>query len=129
MTLADLLVSSGLASLRGPRPEPDPRVGGVVEDSRDVQAGSVFVVVRGTQADGAGLVADAGARGAVAVVSEGPRPAALPASIAWVEVGDARCAVARLAAAIHGHPGRALTLSAVTGTKGKTTTSWLVAAV
>ena len=99
----------------------DPPVRAVTEDSREAVPGSLFVAVRGRR-DGHEFAAGALARGAVAVVAE--RPLELDAPV--VVVSDTRVALAMLAAAIHGWPARRLRLIGVTGTDGKTTTSWLL---
>ena len=103
-------------------------IDGVQYDSRRVTTGDAFVAMRGGTVDGNRFVAGALARGAVAVLTDSPeiygqlaresRPAAL------VEHG--RRALSEASAAIFGHPERALAVSAVTGTNGKTTTAWLL---
>ena len=65
-------------------------------------------------------------RGAVAIVSEDAAPASIPASVAWIQVREARKALAVMAANFFGHPAKALQLVAVTGTNGKTTTTSLI---
>ena len=102
-------------------------VSSVTYDSRQIRAGAVFVALRGQHADGAAYAADALARGAVAVVSETSRPAG--AAGAWIQVPDARAALAALAAIVHGDPSERLLLVGITGTNGKTTTAYLLASV
>ncbi|MBI2528118.1 MAG: UDP-N-acetylmuramoyl-L-alanyl-D-glutamate--2,6-diaminopimelate ligase [Candidatus Rokubacteria bacterium] len=103
-------------------------VSGVAYDSRRVAPGDLFVAVPGLKQDGRRYVADALARGASAVVLEGPGSlAGSPA--AHIVVPSAREALARLADAYYGHPSRALTVVGITGTNGKTTTSFLVEAL
>lgn len=92
-------------------------VTGVAFDSRKVTTGEVFVALAGARADGARFIADAVARGASAVVSAAPRPADLPAGIAFAQVGDPRLALSRAAAMVH--PRQPQTIVAVTGTSGK----------
>ena len=104
------------------------RVSGVVYDSRRATNGSVFVALRGLQADGTGFAKDAIARGAAAVVAE-TDPAAAAMNVPWVEVADARRALAALAAEYWGHPSEQLTLVGITGTNGKTTASYLLASI
>jgi UDP-N-acetylmuramoyl-L-alanyl-D-glutamate--2,6-diaminopimelate ligase len=99
----------------------------VAYDSRLVTAGAVFVALRGQQADGSAFARDAIGRGAIAVVSEAPPPAGV--QIPWIQVPDARVALAWLAAAYFGNPSDELTLVGITGTNGKTTTSYLLAAI
>ncbi|MCP1539144.1 UDP-N-acetylmuramoyl-L-alanyl-D-glutamate--2,6-diaminopimelate ligase [Methylorubrum extorquens] len=92
-------------------------VAGLTADSRKVVPGGVFVAVPGTAADGRRFAAAAAAAGAVAVAGEGTRPDDLPEAAAWIEVADARRALALAAARLSGrHPE---TVVAVTGTSGK----------
>ena len=105
----------------------DVRCTGVSYDSRQMQSGSVFVALRGLAADGVAFATQAIARGAVAVVAE--RPPDGPAGVPWVVVGDARLTLALAAAEFFGHPSRRLQVVGITGTNGKTTTSWLVGAI
>jgi UDP-N-acetylmuramoyl-L-alanyl-D-glutamate--2,6-diaminopimelate ligase len=95
-------------------------------DSRKVKARALFFALHGAKADGNAFIRDAVSRGAAAIVSEGPAPGVLPASVAWVQVRDARKVLAIAAANFFGHPASALQLVAVTGTNGKTTTTSLV---
>jgi UDP-N-acetylmuramoyl-L-alanyl-D-glutamate--2,6-diaminopimelate ligase len=95
-------------------------------DSRRVAAGAAFFAIRGEATDGNRFVDAAVERGAVAVISEMPRPAALLSNVAWAEVADARKSLAIAAANFFGHPADALQLVGVTGTNGKTTTAYLL---
>ena len=99
---------------------------GVAYDSRKVTRGSVFVALPGQKADGALFAPQAVAAGAVAVVSE--RPGAEVAA-PWIVVSDARLALAHLAAEFFGHPSRLMKVVGITGTNGKTTTSYLIQAI
>lgn len=96
-------------------------------DSRRVVPGSLFVAIRGFQRDGNAFIPEALARGAVAIVSENPCPPDFPRT--WLQVADARQALAELALLFFDYPSRALTLIGVTGTNGKTTTTYLIDAV
>lgn len=93
------------------------QVHGVAFDSRKVTGDDVFVALAGAKADGARFIMDAVGHGAVAVISGGPRPADLPAGVAFAEVDDPRLALALAAAKIH--PRQPETIVAVTGTSGK----------
>jgi UDP-N-acetylmuramoyl-L-alanyl-D-glutamate--2,6-diaminopimelate ligase len=99
----------------------------VTHDSRQAREGWLFVAIRGEKTDGNSFVADVAARGAVGVVSERERPAGFGG--AWLRVADARRALALAAAEVHRHPSRELKLVGITGTNGKTTTAYLVAAI
>jgi UDP-N-acetylmuramoyl-L-alanyl-D-glutamate--2,6-diaminopimelate ligase len=105
----------------------DAPVTAVTYDSRQATAGSLFVALRGAHADGVTFARDAIARGALAVVAESAPPTGVLEP--WVKVADARLALAALAAAFYGHPSEQLTLVGITGTNGKTTTSYLLASI
>jgi UDP-N-acetylmuramoyl-L-alanyl-D-glutamate--2,6-diaminopimelate ligase len=124
MPTAELLEALPVKTVVGPMP---PSVTGIAYDSRKVAPGDIFVAVPGLRQDGRRFVDAARARGAVAVVLEGAAPAA--AAAPHIVVPSAREALARLADAYYGHPSRALTLVGITGTNGKTTTSFLVEAL
>ncbi len=94
----------------------------LTSDSRTSSRGSVYVAIRGSQADGHQFVREAVGRGAAAIVVESPQDAGVPEIV----VRDGRRAAIALASAWHGHPGRRLRLVGITGTNGKTTTAALV---
>ncbi|MCU1240428.1 MAG: UDP-N-acetylmuramoyl-L-alanyl-D-glutamate--2,6-diaminopimelate ligase, partial [Candidatus Acidoferrum typicum] len=95
-------------------------------DSRKVQPRALFFALHGAKADGNTFIRDAVSRGAVAIASEDVAPAAMPSSVAWIRLANARKALAITAANFFDHPATALQLVAVTGTNGKTTTSSLI---
>jgi UDP-N-acetylmuramoyl-L-alanyl-D-glutamate--2,6-diaminopimelate ligase len=108
----------------------DREVTAIAYDSRRVAPGALFVAMRGQKADGIDFARQAIARGAAAVVSESPAPAELRGSgAAWLHTADARLALAELAAAFYGHPSREMLVVGITGTNGKTTTSYLLASI
>jgi UDP-N-acetylmuramoyl-L-alanyl-D-glutamate--2,6-diaminopimelate ligase len=98
-------------------------------DSRRVQPGALFFAMHGAKADGNTFIQDAIKRGAVAVASEEQAPSTIPAGVTWIQVREARRALATTAANFLGHPANALQLVAVTGTNGKTTTTSVVDAI
>jgi len=114
---------------------------GVTHDSRRVEAGWVFVALRGLKADGADFAHQAIEAGAAAIVAErepdavrraGPASAegtADPPRVPWILVKDARLALAWLAAEFFGHPSREMRVVGITGTNGKTTTGYIVASI
>jgi UDP-N-acetylmuramoyl-L-alanyl-D-glutamate--2,6-diaminopimelate ligase len=104
---------------------PNVEVAGVREDSRQVRRGDLFVARPGTRADGVQFVSDAKARGAVAVVSQTPLPKSV-SPLPPVAVPDAGVAASILANLFYGSPGEKLRVLAVTGTNGKTTTTYLI---
>ena len=99
---------------------------GVTHDSRRVQAGTVFVALRGQKADGAEFAPQAIKAGAAAVVAE--RDGA-GGTVPWVVVPDARLALALLSAQCHGNPSHDVPVIGITGTNGKTTTAFLISAI
>jgi UDP-N-acetylmuramoyl-L-alanyl-D-glutamate--2,6-diaminopimelate ligase len=98
-------------------------------DSRKVQPRALFFALHGANTDGNTFIRDAVSRGAVAIASEESAPVAIPSSVAWIQVREARKALAVTAANFFGHPAQALQLVAVTGTNGKTTTTSLIDAI
>ncbi|GLH99448.1 UDP-N-acetylmuramoyl-L-alanyl-D-glutamate--2,6-diaminopimelate ligase [Phytohabitans aurantiacus] len=99
-------------------------VTGITHDSRRVGPGDLFVAIAGERHDARRFVDDALARGAVGVVTEGE--VETPRDTVVVRVPSARAALADLAAAVYGHPAKALRLVGVTGTDGKTTTTHMI---
>ncbi|MBN1774158.1 MAG: UDP-N-acetylmuramoyl-L-alanyl-D-glutamate--2,6-diaminopimelate ligase [Deltaproteobacteria bacterium] len=118
-----LLVGTQVLAVHGDAQTP---VASVVLDSRAAGPGACFLALPGTQADGATFAADAAARGAVAVVAATEPDPALLGRVVWVRVADAREAAANIAAAFHGRPLDRMLLLGVTGTNGKTTTTFLL---
>ncbi|MFN7982303.1 MAG: UDP-N-acetylmuramoyl-L-alanyl-D-glutamate--2,6-diaminopimelate ligase [Vicinamibacterales bacterium] len=102
-------------------------VSGIAYDSRHVQAGDVFVALRGQHADGVAFAADAVVRGAVAVVAQEPAPDQF--AVPWAQVSNARLALAAIAIAANHDPSRRMKVVGITGTNGKTTTAHLVASI
>ncbi len=101
-------------------------VSGISRHSKQVRPGDCFVAIRGASSDGHQFIAEAMARGASAVVAE-QLPAELPAQpCPCIVVPDTKQALAVLAAKFYGHPSRKLRLLGVTGTNGKTTTTYLM---
>src|SRR6187402_1578202 len=101
------------------------RLTGVRQDSRNVQAGDLFVARSGGKVSGVQFAEAAVERGAVALIVE--RGAPVPqVNVPVIEVADARRSLALAAEAVYGDPSQQLAVIGITGTNGKTTTSWLV---
>ncbi len=121
-SLDELFGEHEILAVRGPIHRP---VVGLAMDSRRVVAGSVFFALPGLRTDGAIHVAEAVSRGAVAIVSTSA-PAASPTKVTFIQVADARAALAIAARRIYHYPDRELKVVGVTGTNGKTTVAHLV---
>jgi UDP-N-acetylmuramoyl-L-alanyl-D-glutamate--2,6-diaminopimelate ligase len=102
-------------------------VAGLEYDSRRVAPGFLFFAFPGARADGREFAQQAIDRGAVAAVSELPAPGGFRG--AWIEVEHGRQALALAARNFYGNPAERLKLTGVTGTNGKTTTTFLIDAV
>ena len=120
MQLADLVQRLSAKSIHGSL---DREITGVRYDSRRVTPGNLFVAVRGTSFDGHSFIEQAVDKGAVAVVGE---RAALSQRATAIVVPDSRGALAQLAATFFGDPSRKLKMIGVTGTNGKSTTTFLI---
>jgi UDP-N-acetylmuramoyl-L-alanyl-D-glutamate--2,6-diaminopimelate ligase len=99
---------------------------GIAYDSRAVRPGNVFVALKGVRADGAQFVRQAVEHGAAAIVAEHSVPGI---DIPVLEVANARLSLAELAADFYGHPSERMRVVGITGTNGKTTTSYLLASI
>jgi UDP-N-acetylmuramoyl-L-alanyl-D-glutamate--2,6-diaminopimelate ligase len=106
---------------------PPTGVSGIADDSRKVEPGHCFVAVPGLRQDARRFIPEAVQRGATLVITEGAGLPDIP--VAQVLVPSARAALGRAADAYYGHPSRRLTVVGITGTNGKTTTSYLVEAL
>src|SRR5208337_766499 len=113
-------------------------ISGVVYDSRMVKGGELFVAVRGEKSDGWDFIEDAIKKGAVAVMYEnkGPLPADMYIAmekkypeVTWIRVADIRDALARVAQRFYGCPSGEIVVLGITGTNGKTTTSYIIRSI
>jgi UDP-N-acetylmuramoyl-L-alanyl-D-glutamate--2,6-diaminopimelate ligase len=102
-------------------------VEGLEFDSRKVAPGALFFAFPGSRTDGRQFAADAVGKGAVAVASEFAAPPELAAN--WIEVRHGRHALATAARNFYGRPDERIGLTGITGTNGKTTTSYLIDSV
>jgi UDP-N-acetylmuramoyl-L-alanyl-D-glutamate--2,6-diaminopimelate ligase len=119
MRLAQLVARLPGAEIAG---DADLEITAVSHDSRRSGPGTLFVGIRGLVTDGTDFAEAARKKGAVAICSEEPPRG----EGAWVRVGNAREALALFSAAVLGDPARSLDLVGVTGTNGKTTTTYLI---
>lgn len=102
-------------------------VSAVVNDSRKLAEGCMFICVRGASFDGHTFAKEAAEKGAAVLLVE--EPVEVPETVTVIQVEDTRYAMALVSAAWFGHPDRELTTIAVTGTKGKTTTTYMIQAL
>ena len=113
-------------------------ISGVAYDSRMVKGGELFAAIQGEEFDGGNFIEDAINRGAAGVIYGQKRT--LPAGryellekkypeIAWIRVEDVRDALALLAHRFYGRPSMEMAAVGITGTNGKTTTSYLVKSI
>ncbi|MDD4179510.1 MAG: UDP-N-acetylmuramoyl-L-alanyl-D-glutamate--2,6-diaminopimelate ligase [Candidatus Margulisbacteria bacterium] len=96
-------------------------------DSRKVKEGDTFVAIPGLKQDGAEFIPQALANGAKVIVAE--KEVKIPAGVEFRKVSSARRALAELSAEYYGNPSRKLKLIGVTGTKGKTTVTYLIQSI
>ena len=123
-TLGELLQELPDANVLGDLNTP---VAGIAYDSRLVKPGDLFVALPGFHTDGSIFIPDAVRRGAAVVATQNPN-APVPEGTTRLQVPDARRALTDLSAAFYRHPGREIRVVGVTGTDGKTTTTYLISA-
>lgn len=123
MTLQEILDGAEVLSQSG-----DAAVSGLEYDSRRVKKGDVFLAMHGESSDGNRFIDKAIAAGAVAVVTDSP--AETPrVGVAWALVPHGRRALGRLSANLYRHPAEKMAISGVTGTNGKSTTTFLLESI
>lgn len=105
----------------------DPILTGLCENSKTVQKGNLFICIPGAKHNGRSYALEAVEKGAVALVVEGEVLRGM--DVPQLVVRDAREALAILASAYYGDPSKKLKVVGVTGTKGKTTTTYLIRAI
>ena len=122
MKLSQLTASLACTRVQGPA---EAEITGLVYDSRKAAPGCLFVCIPGAVTDGHDYLPQVLAAGAAAVVVSRPVEG-VPEGVCVLRVDDPRLALAELSAAWFGHPARQLTTIGVTGTKGKTTTTYMM---
>ena len=105
----------------------DCEIKGLTSDSRDVKKGYLFVAVKGSSQDGHTYLADAVQRGACALVVE--NVANVFPNVTIVRVPDTRAALSELASRFYNYPSKDMNLIGITGTNGKTTTSYVLESI
>ncbi len=107
-------------------------IGGIVYDSRKAEIGKLFVCIVGAKSDGHAYLQDVAAKGVSAVlVQEGCMPAelALPKELTVISVADTRIGLAAVSAAWFDYPSEHIPVIGITGTKGKTTTTYMIRSI
>ena len=99
----------------------------LINDSRKVENGSVFVCISGAVSDGHKYAAEVAEKGAAALVVE--KDVEVPADVTVIKVEDTRYALALMSAAYFGYPAEKLKIVGITGTKGKTTTTYMIKSI
>jgi UDP-N-acetylmuramoyl-L-alanyl-D-glutamate--2,6-diaminopimelate ligase len=117
-----LTLLSYLHDIQQINPKINPTITSIEMDSREVKKGSLFICVKGYTVDGHDFAEQAIKNGAAAIIAERE----LPVDVPVIKVKDSRRAMAILADAFYGQPTHKLHLIGVTGTNGKTTTTYLI---
>lgn len=99
----------------------------LINDSRRVMEGSVFVCISGAVSDGHAYAGEVAKKGAAALVVE--KDVEVPENVTVIRVADTRYALALMSAAYFGYPAEKLKVIGITGTKGKTTTTYMVKSI
>lgn len=107
----------------------DREIAEVVNDSRRVCPGCLFICIEGMKADGHGKAAEAVQKGAAALITSKPVEGVEDHDVTVIRVENTRYAMAFIAAAWYGYPAEKLKVIGITGTKGKTTTTYLVKSI
>ena len=124
MKLSSLLEKLEYTCVQG---STEQEVTGVVYDSRKVTDGSLFICIRGAVVDGHKFIPDVTAKGAKVLIVE--EEVSAPSDVTVIQVTDTRYAMAFISAAWFGHPAEKLKTIGITGTKGKTTTTYMVKSI
>ena len=119
------MIREALPEFTTPEAVPDIVFEGLSCDSRTIKPGDVFLAVQGAKDDGGRFIDEAVQRGAAAVIAE-PATRRSAAAVPIIEIPDSRRTVWRMAAAFYEDPSREMCVTGVTGTNGKTTTTYLL---
>lgn len=124
MKLRELLAEIKLANFSD---QADVEISGIAYSSSLVEPGNIFAAIKGFKADGHDFLPEAIKKGAAAIISERQKPEKV--DIIWIQVTDAREALALISAAFYGYPAFNLKTIGITGTKGKTTVSYILESI
>jgi UDP-N-acetylmuramoyl-L-alanyl-D-glutamate--2,6-diaminopimelate ligase len=123
MILRDLVSHLARVTVSGPL---DRDVAALTVSSHEAAPGMLFAAIRGTSIDGHKFIPDAISAGAGVILAESAPPADTPPDLTWLHVPDSRAALSTLASAISGKPWADMKMAGITGTNGKTTTTFLL---
>ncbi len=124
MKIKDMLQGIPTVQFHGKLEE---EVKGIAYSSRSVNSGYLFAALRGENKDGFHFIPEAIANGATTILSERPMPSEF--DINWIQVQEARRSLALCSANFFHHPSHRLKVVGITGTKGKTTITYLIEAI
>lgn len=124
MRLLQLLERISYRCLQG---SVETEVTSIINDSRRAKEGSLFFCIKGAVTDGHKYAADVAAKGASVLVVE--EPVEVPETVTVIQVEDSRYAMALISAAWYGYPAEQMKIIGITGTKGKTTTTYMVKSI
>lgn len=126
MKLTDLLCKLEYECIQG---SADLEISQVVYDSRKITEGCLFICIAGANFDGHDFAAEAADQGARAMVVSREMPEVAGRDVTLIKVPDTRYAMAFISAAYFGYPAEKLRVIGITGTKGKTTTTYMVKSI
>ena len=124
MKLSKLLERLEYSCLQG---NLDKEITGIYNDSRKVTENSLFICIKGAVSDGHSYAAQVAEKGASVIVVQDP--VEVPESVTVIQVEDSRYAMALIAAAWYDYPADKLRVIGITGTKGKTTTTYMIRSI
>lgn len=124
MKLSKLLERLDYTCLQG---DMNKEITGIYNDSRKVTDGSLFLCIKGAVSDGHTYAAQVSEKGATVIVVQDP--VEVPESVTVIQVEDSRYAMAMIAAAWYDYPAEKLRVIGITGTKGKTTTTYMIRSI
>lgn len=124
MKLKDVLASVPVERINGNK---EAQILGVSYTSKKIQPGYLFGALKGEKTDGMRFIQEASLKGAMAFLSEDPAPANFAKT--WIQTPDAREALALCSANFYSHPSKKMKIVGITGTKGKTTLTYLLEAI